>query len=53
MTSEKSPNVYKSCPKRILLVKLKILTNLQKLTKCVGNLGKIIVATGFDKLPKV
>ena len=22
-------------------------------TKCVGNLGKLIVATGFEKLPKV
>ena len=31
----------------------KILTTLQKLLKNVGNLGKIIVATGFEKLPKV
>ena len=31
---------------------LKILTSLQKLLKNVGNLGKIIVATGFEKLPK-
>ena len=30
-----------------------ILTPLQNLPKNVGNLGKIIVATGFKKLPKV
>ena len=29
--------------------KLKISTDLQKLPKNVGNLGKIIVATGFEK----
>ena len=35
VTSKKSPNVYKSCPKRISLVKLNILTPLQKLpTMC-------------------
>ena len=33
VTSKKSPNVYKSCPKRISLVKWKILTPLQKLPK--------------------
>ena len=33
--------------------KLKILTPLQKLTKNVGDLGKLIVAKGFEKLPKV
>ena len=37
----------------ILLEKLMILTPLQKLPKHVGNLGKIIVATGFEWLPKV
>ena len=37
----------------ISLAKWKILTTLQKLPKHVGNLGKIIVATGFEKLPKV
>ena len=37
----------------ISLEKWKILTHLQKLPKNVGNLGKIIVATGFEKLPKV
>ena len=35
----------------ISLEKLKILTPLQKLP--VGDLGKLIVATGFEKLPKV
>ena len=38
VTSKKSPSVHKSCQKRILLVKLKILTPLQKLPKNVGDL---------------
>ena len=50
---KKLPNVYKSCPKIISLEKLKILTSLQKLPKNVGYLGKLIVAKGFEKLPKV
>ena len=37
----------------IPLEKWKILTPLQKLPKNVGVLGKIIDATGFEKLPKV
>ena len=37
----------------IPLKKGKILTPLQKLPKNVGNLGKIIVATGYEILPKV
>ena len=37
----------------ISLEKLKILTPLQKLPKNVGDLVKLIVATGFEKLPKV
>ena len=37
----------------ISLAKWKILTNLQKLPKYVGDLGKIIFATGFEKLPKI
>ena len=37
----------------ISLEKLKILTPLQKLSKNIGYLGKLIVATGFEKLPKV
>ena len=32
---------------------LKILTPLQKLPKNVGDLGKLIAAKGFKKLPKV
>ena len=37
VTSKKSPNVYKSCPKIISLEKWKILTPLQKLPKNVGD----------------
>jgi len=33
--------------------KMKVLTPLQKLPNNVGNLGKIIVSTGFKKLPNV
>ena len=33
--------------------KFKIFTRLQKLPKKVGDLGKLIVAKGFEKLPKV
>ena len=37
----------------ISLEKLMILAPLQKLPKNVGDLGKLIVAKGFKKLPKV
>ena len=37
----------------ISLEKWMILTPLQKLPNNVGDLGKIIVATGFEWLPKV
>ena len=37
----------------ILLENDRFLTPLQKLTKNVGELGKLIVAKGFKKLPKV
>ena len=37
----------------ISLEKLKILTPLQKLPKNVLDLGKLIVATGFETLPNV
>ena len=37
----------------ITLQKLMILAPLQKLPNNVCNLGKIIVAKGFKKLPKV
>ena len=53
VTSKKLPNGYKSCPKMISLDKLKILTPLQTLPKNVEDLGKSIVAKGFEKLPKV
>ena len=53
VTSKKLPNVYKSCPKLISIEKLKILTPLQKLFKNIGDLCKLIVAKGFEKLPKV
>ena len=53
VTREKSPNVHKSCPKMISLEKLKILAPTQKLPKTVRDLGKLIVAKGFKKLPKV
>ena len=33
--------------------KLKISTPLQKLPKNVGDFGKLFVAKGFEKLPKV
>ena len=36
----------------ISLEMLKILTPLQKLPKNVGDLDKLIVAKGFEKLPK-
>ena len=35
------------------LDKLMILTSLQKSPKNVGDLGKLFVAKGFEKLPKV
>ena len=37
----------------ISLEKWYILTPLQKLPKNVGNMGKLIFAKGFKKLPKV
>ena len=37
----------------ISLEKLKILTPLQKLPNNVGDLGKLIVARGFKKLPNI
>ena len=37
----------------ISLEKLKNLTPLQKLLNNVGDLGKLIIAKGFEKLPKV
>ena len=53
VTRKKSPNVYKSCPRMISQEKIKILTPIQKLLRNGKDLGKIIVAKGFKKLPKV
>ena len=53
VTSKKLVNVYKSCSKMISLEKLMIFTTLQKLPKNIGDLGKLIVAKCFEKLPKV
>ena len=39
--------------KKYFSKKLKILTPLQKLPKNARGLGKLIVAIGFEKLPKV
>ena len=50
--SKKLPSIYKSCPKMVSLEKLNMLTTLQKLPKNVGDLGKLIVVTGFENLPK-
>ena len=52
VTSTKSQNVYKTCPKMISLEKCKILTPLQKMPNNVEDLGKLIAAKGFEKLPK-
>ena len=41
VTSKKSPNIYKSCPK------IKDFDTFKKLPKNVGDLGKIIVAKGL------
>ena len=50
---ERSRQMFiESCPKMILLEKWKILTPLQKIAVNVNNWGNIIVAKGFEKLPK-
>ena len=46
---KKSHNVYKSCQK---IRKRWILTPLQKMPTNVEDLGKLIFAKGFKKLPK-
>ena len=43
----------KVAQKLFSLEKLKIFTPLQKLPQNVGDFGQIIIATGFEKLPKV
>ena len=49
---KKSPNVYKSCPKRILLVKWKILTLLQKLPKMCWWFGQNTCCPGLWKVAR-
>ena len=46
-------NVYIKLPKNNFAWKITFLTPLQKLPNNVGDLGKINVATGFEKLLKV
>ena len=53
VTRKKSPYVYKSCPKMISIEKWSLLTPIQKLPRNVRDLGKLIVAKGLKKLPKV
>ena len=50
VTSKKPPNVHKSCPKVILLVKLKILRNLQKLPKMCWHFGQNNCCHGLWKV---
>ena len=56
MNSERPEKIAKcleKLPKSDFTVKWMILTPLQKLPNNVGDLGKLIVAKGFEKLPKV
>ena len=53
VTRKKSPNVYKSCPINYFCRKMIDFDTFTKLPKNVGDLGKLIVAKGFKKLPKV
>ena len=53
VTSKKSPNVYKKLPKNDFTTKMKVFEGFIKIAQNVGNLDKIIIATGFEKLPKV
>ena len=48
---KKIAKIYKIYSKMISLEKLKILPSLHKLPKNVGDLGKLIVAKCFKKLP--
>ena len=50
VTSKKSPNVYKSCSKIILLVKWKIWTILQNLPKMCWHFGQINCCHGLWKV---
>ena len=50
---KKSPNVYKKLPRNYFTTKIKDFDTFKKFPKNVRKLGKLIVAKGFDKLPKV
>ena len=53
VTSKKTPNVYKTLPINDFTRKTKIVNTFPNLPKNVGDLSKLIVAPGFEKLPKV
>ena len=53
VTSKKSPNVYKSCPKQNLQEKWKFWLLLKNCLQMWAILGKIIVTKGFEKLSKL
>ena len=53
VTSKKQPNVYKKLAKNDFTRKMIAFDTYKKLPKNVRDLGKLIVATGFDKLTKV
>ena len=50
VTSKKSPNAYKSCPKGILLVKLKILIKFTKIALMCWHFGQNICCNGLWKV---
>ena len=50
---EKNRQMSKKLPKTILLVKWTNEQIYKYCLKCVGSFGKIIAATGFEKLAKV
>ena len=50
---KKVANYLLKLPKNDFTRKLKFFDTFTKLPKSVGDLGKIIVAKGFEKLPKV
>ena len=53
VTSKKSPNVYKSCPKQNLQEKWKFWLLLKNCLQMWAILGKIIVTKDFEKLSKL
>ena len=53
VTRKKSSNVYKCCPKMILLEKLQILTPLQKLPKNLERIGEINCAQRLYKVAQI